>query len=284
MGQVSQIINILETVSFGRHFFQIAMTLRETMFLNAILTNSDVWYNLKKAEVEELEELDRSLLRKIFSTKISCPKEALFLESGALSIGTIIKSKRINYLHYLVKEEDKSMLSKFFHAQWNHEARNDWTCQIRSDLDDFGIPIDLEYIKSKSDFSFKKLVKVKAQEYELCEMNSNKGTKMEKTFHPKLEMQGYLLSKEITVEDSKRVFAYRNRMANFSENFRGVSDPKQCQLCFTHLDNQQMSFTCPMIKPKLCKEGDYEGIFRTKVPVETVKNLRIIDQIREENL
>ena len=107
---------------------------------------------------------------------------------------------------------------------------------------------------------------------------------MEKTFHPKLEMQGYLISKEITVEDAKRVFAYRNRMANFSEHFRGLSDPKQCQLCFTHLDNQQMSFTCPMIKPKLCKEGEYEGIFRTKVPIETVKNIRIIDKIHEENL
>ena len=60
-------------------------------------------------------------------------------------------------------------------------------------------------------------------------------------------------------------------MANFSEHFRGLFDPKQCQLCFTHLDNQHMSFTCPMIKPKLCKEGEYEGLFRTKVPIETVK-------------
>ena len=97
-------MNILETVSFGNFFFEIAMTLRESMFLNAILTNAEVWYNLTKSEIEELEELDRCLLRKFLGTKISCPKEALFLETGALPIGVLMKSKRVNYLHYLVKE------------------------------------------------------------------------------------------------------------------------------------------------------------------------------------
>ena len=105
VGIMSQIISILETVSFGMYYFEIAMTLRESMFLSGILTNSDIWYNLKDSEIEELEELDRMLLRKIFRTKVSCPKEAEFLESGVLPIGVIIKAKRLNYLHYLVKEQ-----------------------------------------------------------------------------------------------------------------------------------------------------------------------------------
>ena len=161
---------------------------------------------------------------------------------------------------------------------------SDWTVQIKSDLDDFGIPLDLEFIKSKSVFSFKRLVKVKAHEYELGERNSMKGSKMEKTFHPKLEMQNYLKLKDLTVEDGKRIFAYRTRMANYGENFRGLSDPKQCPLCSTHLDNQQMAFICPQIKPNLYEAGQYEGIFKTDIPIETVKNLRIIARIREENL
>ena len=64
------------------------------MFLNAILTNAEVWYNLTNSDIEELEELDRCLLRKFLGTKMSCPKEALFLETGALPIGVLIKSKR----------------------------------------------------------------------------------------------------------------------------------------------------------------------------------------------
>ena len=244
LGKISEIISILETVSFGSYYFEIAMTLRESIFLNGILTNAEIWYNLKNSEVEELEELDRCLLRKIFSTKISCPKEALFLESGAIPIGVIIKSRRLNYLNYLVKEKDSSMLSIFFHAQWNHEAKNDWTTQIRADLEDFCIPVDLDFIKSKSKESFKKIVRVKAEEYALNQLNCIKAShsKMENIFYTKLEMQSYLKSKNINPDEAKMIFAYRTRMANYTENFRGPNGPKLCQMCHTHLYNQQGAF------------------------------------------
>ena len=79
----------------------------------------------------------------------------------------------------------------------NYEVKNDWTAQIRTDLHDFGIPFDLEYIKSKSDYTFKNLVKVKAREYELIKCNLMKGSKLEKTFHTKLEIQSNFMRKDI---------------------------------------------------------------------------------------
>ena len=283
LGIISEVMNILETVSFGQYYFLIAMTLRESMFLNGILTNCGVWYNLKTSEIEDLEELDRMLLRKIFNTKTTCPKEALYLESGALPIGVIVKSRRLNYLHYLVKENGETMLSKFFHAQWNSEVKNDWTSQIRIDLADFCLPEDLDYIKSKSEYSFKRMIKVKALEYAIGELNSMKGSKMANTFHSKLEMRSYLKLDKINPDDARMIFSYRTRMANFSENFRGPGGPKLCPLCSTHLDNQQMAFTCPVVKPNL-STGKYEALFRDEIPMETVKNLRIITKLREEYL
>jgi hypothetical protein len=52
-----------------------------------------------------------------------------------------------------------------FHAQMKCEGKNEWTrtAQIRPDLQDFGIPFDLENIKSKSDYTFKNLVKSKGK-------------------------------------------------------------------------------------------------------------------------
>ena len=55
LGIISQIMNILESVTLGEHFFATAVLLRETMFLNGILTNIEIWYGLKKSELEELE-------------------------------------------------------------------------------------------------------------------------------------------------------------------------------------------------------------------------------------
>ena len=70
----------------------------------------------------------------------------------------LVKMRRVNYLHYMLKENENSMLSKFFYAQWNLEIKDYWTVQVREDLIGFGIPEDFEWIKSRSEFSFKKLV------------------------------------------------------------------------------------------------------------------------------
>ena len=43
---VSQIMDILKSVSFGVHYFEIAARLREAMLVNGLLTNSEVWYGL----------------------------------------------------------------------------------------------------------------------------------------------------------------------------------------------------------------------------------------------
>ena len=73
-------------------------------------------------------------------------------------------------------------------------------------------------------------------------------------------------------------------MANFSENFRGPNGPKLCPLCSTHLDNQQMAFICPNIKPHLNASGNYENIFESEISLAPLKIPKIITQIREEGL
>ena len=62
LGIISQIMNILESVRLGEHFFSTAVLLRESLFLNGILTNCEILYGLNKSEIQELESLDRNLL------------------------------------------------------------------------------------------------------------------------------------------------------------------------------------------------------------------------------
>ena len=77
VGSVSQILSMLEEITFGPFYFQVAMTFRSTLLVNSILTNSDVWYGLTKSDIDALEWNDLNLLRKIFEVPFSCPKEML---------------------------------------------------------------------------------------------------------------------------------------------------------------------------------------------------------------
>ena len=82
VGITSQIMTLLETVTLGEHYFTSSILLRESKFLNGILTNCDIWYGLNKEEINEFECIDRILLRKFLNAPISNPSESLYLELG----------------------------------------------------------------------------------------------------------------------------------------------------------------------------------------------------------
>ena len=112
VGKISEIMNLLEMVSLGEHYFEIAILLREAIFINGILTNSEIWYSISESEIQ-----DRMLLRRILKVQISTPQESFYLELGILPINVIVKARRINYLHYLVTRNQSEMLYKFFITQ-----------------------------------------------------------------------------------------------------------------------------------------------------------------------
>ena len=155
IGIITQIMNLLEILSFGPFYIEIALLLRESLFINGILYNAEVWYGLSRTDIKKLEDLDRHLLRRILKAPISTPKEALYLELGIMPIEIIIKARRINYFYYLLNRDKNEMISKFFMTQWLNPTRGDWTETLKQDLLDFGMPEDFEYYKSKSKFIIK---------------------------------------------------------------------------------------------------------------------------------
>ena len=133
IGKMNEILNMLEKISLGQSYFKIALLLRESMFLSSVLTNADVWTGLRKNEVKQLEDLDSSLLRQFLGTPCTVPTEAVYLELGVLNIGTILKSKRINFLHTLLKQKENSMLYNFFLTQWKYPGpKDEWTEQVNN--------------------------------------------------------------------------------------------------------------------------------------------------------
>ena len=77
-GILSKIRNYLETVSFGKHYFKIALLLRESLLLNGTLTNCESWYGISESEILELKNMDLTFIRTLFE-----------VETGIFSIRTI---------------------------------------------------------------------------------------------------------------------------------------------------------------------------------------------------
>ena len=284
IGLISQIMRILETISFGKSYFQIALRLREAIFLNGILTNSEIWYGLTRSEIEELESVDRLLLRRILSLPISTPKEALYLETGCADIETVIKGRRIKYLHYLANCDKNSMQYKFFKAQWDFPAKGDWTRQVQEDLSDFDIEENLSLLEEVSKASFKTRINKTAKEYSLEKFRKLKlsHSKMKNLYYPELNLQSYLKLNELNVDECKTILLWRLRMAKFGANYGDKS--KLCPLCSEHEDSQEMFYKqCSVAKEAVEITSKYEEIFSGNPSKKLIGTIKKLTKLREDH-
>ena len=92
---------------------------------------------------------------------------AFYLELGIVPIIVVSNTRRIQYLHNLAKREEDQLIQQFLTVQWNNPIRIDWTESVTENLNEFGIPDDIEYLKSKTKESFKNMMKKKARKVAL---------------------------------------------------------------------------------------------------------------------
>ena len=105
--------------------------------------------------LKKLESVDLTFFRNLFDVpNTTVPSVSLYLETGSISIGTIIKVRRVIFLQYLLKLDSSEMLSKFFWAQWENPIKFDWTLEVRKNLKEFGVTNNIEEIKIMSKYSF----------------------------------------------------------------------------------------------------------------------------------
>ena len=97
-------------------------------------------------------------------------------------------------------------------------------------------------------------------------------------------MKAYLERNDLSTELKRSYFSWRTRMTNFNENFRGGNGPQQCKLCMKHIDSQEESFNCSVIKQRINIEFNYLHIFDEDYPdlPKLVNILHKITQIRQE--
>ena len=73
-------------------------------------------------------------------------------------------------------------------------------------------------------------------------------------------------------------------MENFGENFRGAGGPAICPLCKLHLDNQEQSLQCKVVKSEINIKGKIEDIYKEEIKMEIVETITNIAELRKLKL
>ena len=135
-GIVSRILSMLDGIPFGEFYFEIAAILRESLLVSSMLSNSEAWYNVSKAELELLETIDVNFLRNVLNAPRSTPKEMLFLEMGVVPFRKLLIKRRISFLHQILNEDKDSMMHRFLQTQLKNMRPKDWITQVLKDIKD----------------------------------------------------------------------------------------------------------------------------------------------------
>ena len=173
-GIVSRIMTLLEGIPFGKFYFEVAVILRNSLLVSSMLTNSEAWYNVSKAELDYLETVDELLLRRILKAPKTTPKEMLYLELGCVPLRNLIKKRRILFLYYLLHQDPGSMLYKFLETQLRNRNTKDWTSTVLKDLEELKWEINIDELKNMKKSGFKRMLNEKTEEKSLNDLNKLK--------------------------------------------------------------------------------------------------------------
>ena len=155
-GIVNEIVAILSDIPLGVYRVEIGLQLRQAMFLNGVLFNSEAWHNVADKDIELLEKVDEGLLRAILLCHAKVPLEFLFLETGSLSVRYILSSRRMNYLRTLLKREDDELTKRILREQQNNPTAGDFTEMIKDDFKMCSIAYKEQDIISSHEEKYKK--------------------------------------------------------------------------------------------------------------------------------
>ena len=97
-----QIFGFLKDIHIGNLRVQIGLELKQSLLLNGILFNSEVWHSMKDTDIASLVIIDQYLKRGLLYSHAKTPLEHLYLEIGALPVKYIIISRRLIYLKEII--------------------------------------------------------------------------------------------------------------------------------------------------------------------------------------
>ena len=265
IGVISTIMYILTELCLGPFYFEIAVLLRETMFLSVMLLNAETWLNMTKQNIEDLEAIDRVLLKKIFQTASSTSTSLLYLESGCYPVRFSIIGKRLMYLYYILTRDKTDLVSKVYFAQKRNPVKNDWSEEVKNDLKIMGLNhYSEEEIKGMKKKKWKEIVKnaIKSAAFEYLKSGAESKSKSENLKYNDLKLQEYLKFNQISKTRKMLLFKLRSRMVKVNHNF---GKKTLCKICNLGPDDQQHLRQCVFMKLKcpeiLTSTEEYSDIF-----------------------
>ena len=277
-GAVTSILSIVNELPLAHWRIEAGLKLREAMFLNGTLFNSEAWQGVSDADIEMLEKVDEALLRGLLGAHAKVPIEALFLETGTIPLKSVLKSRRLCYLKTILGRDSEEIVKEVYNAQKDNPYPGDFYNLVKKDASDAKTDItDENRIISMKDDKYKSEVKVKVRQaaFENLKQVKSGHSKMDNVEYDKLELAKYLHSPLFDRQSVEMLLALRTRTVRTIKNdFRGMFFNVDCPLGCDHKDTLPNILTCPVLQSHI----QSNDVANNKVKYEDIFSPDIVKQ------
>ena len=213
-GKKKIISNILKPL--GQYTFECGMILLNSLIRSSVLYGTEAMYNVTENEIREIERIEEKQMKNIFKaeTGIQVPLHIMYLDGGQVPARYQIQRYKLNFMQYILQQDEESLMYQMLEAQINQPVKGDWFSECSKILDEFQITLGHESIKMMSRQDFKRLTKDKSEEkafYELIHKKEkgSKGSTLK--YGQKLQMADYLCpNNQLTVDEQVQIFQIRS--------------------------------------------------------------------------
>ena len=264
---------VIAPILFDFFFFQIFFFfMRQALFINGVMFNSEVWHGVKMADIELLSVLDNQILRYICGAHAKTPTEFLFLETGSLPLSYNIASRRMIYLQNILKRNQNELVRRVYIAQRNNPTEGDYCSLVEEDFKHVNISLTENAIIAMNEDQYKYYIKkhVKLTAFNYLRKIQEPHTKVNPIHYTNLTIQPYMTSKEFQNHEVKLLTALRSHTLrgikmNFSSWYKpNLLCPLNCQNNQQEQkeDSQRHLLLCQVLLNQLTPEqqGEVQGI------------------------
>ena len=152
-----------------------------------------------------IEQIDEQFLRRLVGTRRSCAIEQMYLELGFQPARFVIQSRRINFLHYILNENENSLIFQILNTQLESPNKGDWGQKVTNDLRELGLG-SIGTIKNMKRNTLKAELKTTIEDKSFSYLMNfkSKHKKAKLIRYEKLTMQDYLISNNtLSIKEEK---------------------------------------------------------------------------------
>ena len=147
---ISQIKSLIKDVSLGKFTIQIGLILRDSIFVSKMLLNIEVWHSVTKSQIDDLEVIDKILLRHTLNAHSKTSLEWLYADTGKLNLWSLTQIRRLMYLWHILSRDENELIHRIYSAQKISSNVGDWIKLIEADKRELDIKMSDEEIQGVS--------------------------------------------------------------------------------------------------------------------------------------